>query len=99
VNGDESTTGMGPVQMMVLGFAEPDFTGRIAAELDRLRAHDLVRIIDALVVQKDDAGDWHQGRVRVVVHRGRPAAFGEAPIRPTSPPRAHAPMGSVTAGE
>ena len=25
---------MGPVQMLVLGFAEPNFTGKIAAELD-----------------------------------------------------------------
>lgn len=48
---------MGPVQMMVLGFAEPDFTGKIAAELDRLREHDLVRVIDALVVHKDDDGE------------------------------------------
>lgn len=48
---------MGPVQMLVLGFAEPDFTGKIAAELERLREHDFVRIVDALVVQKDDDGD------------------------------------------
>jgi uncharacterized membrane protein len=43
--------------MMVLGFSEPEFTGKIAAELDRLREHEFVRILDALVVQKDDAGD------------------------------------------
>jgi len=48
---------IGPVQMLVLGFAQPDFTGKIAAELDKLRAHEFVRILDALVVQKDDAGD------------------------------------------
>ncbi|MEZ5348615.1 MAG: hypothetical protein R2714_05400 [Microthrixaceae bacterium] len=48
---------VGPVQMMVLGFSEPEFTGKIAAELDRLRNNDLVRIIDAIVVQKDDEGD------------------------------------------
>jgi uncharacterized membrane protein len=47
----------GPVQMLVLGFSEPEFTGKIAAELERLRGHDLVRIVDALVVQKDDAGE------------------------------------------
>ena len=27
---------IGPVQMLVLGFAEPNFTGQIAAELDRI---------------------------------------------------------------
>ena len=48
---------IGPVQMLVLGFAEPEFTGKIAAELDRLREHEFVRIIDALVVSKDDDGD------------------------------------------
>ena len=48
---------VGPVQMMVLGFAEPNFTGKIAAELDRLREHEFVRIIDALVVQKDGDGN------------------------------------------
>ncbi len=48
---------MGPVQMLVLGFAEPNFTGKIAAELDRLRESEFVRIVDALVVQKDDAGE------------------------------------------
>jgi uncharacterized membrane protein len=47
----------GPVQILVLGFSEPEFTGKIAAELERLRGHDLVRVVDALVVQKDDAGD------------------------------------------
>ena len=48
---------LGPVQMMVLGFAEPNFTGKIAPELDRLREHEFVRIVDALVVQKDDDGN------------------------------------------
>ena len=43
---------IGPVQMMVLGFAEPNFTGKIAAELDRLREHEFVKIVDALVVKR-----------------------------------------------
>jgi uncharacterized membrane protein len=42
---------------MVIGFGEPNFTGKIAAELDRLREHEFVRIIDALVVQKDQDGN------------------------------------------
>ena len=48
---------IGPVQMLVLGFAEPNFTGKIAAELDRLREHEFVKIVDALVVSKDDDGN------------------------------------------
>jgi uncharacterized membrane protein len=43
--------------MLVLGFEEPNFTGKIAAELDRLRQHEFVKIVDALVVQKDDEGN------------------------------------------
>ena len=48
---------IGPVQMLVLGFAEPNFTGKIAAELDRLRQHEFIKIVDALVVNKDENGD------------------------------------------
>ena len=48
---------IGPVQMLVLGFAEPNFTGKIAAELDRLREHEFIKIVDALVVNKDENGD------------------------------------------
>ncbi len=48
---------MGPVQMLVLGFAEPEFTGKIAAELELLRDKDFIRIVDSLLVQKDDEGN------------------------------------------
>jgi len=48
---------IGPVQMLVLGFAEPNFTGKIAGELDRLRQNEFIKIVDALVVNKDENGD------------------------------------------
>ena len=48
---------IGPVQLIVLGFSKPDFHGEIIAELERLRASDTVRVIDALAVYKDAAGD------------------------------------------
>lgn len=48
---------LGPVQMLVVGFEDPDFHGQILAELDRLRESDVVRLIDLLVVEKNDAGD------------------------------------------
>ncbi len=57
MSGEDKTMPVGPVQMMVIGFPEPNFTGKIVAELDRLREHEFVRIIDALVVQKDDDGN------------------------------------------
>jgi uncharacterized membrane protein len=48
---------IGPVQLIVLGFPRPDFHGRIIEELERLRASDTVRVIDALAVHKDDDGE------------------------------------------
>ncbi len=48
---------IGPVQLIVLGFAQPEFHGEIVAELDRLRASDTIRVIDALAVHKDADGE------------------------------------------
>jgi uncharacterized membrane protein len=48
---------IGPVQLLVVAFDEPHFTGAIVEELNRLRDHDLVRLLDVLVVQKDLDGD------------------------------------------
>jgi uncharacterized membrane protein len=48
---------IGPVQLLVLGFQQPDFTGEIREELNRLRDNDLTRVIDALAVRKDADGD------------------------------------------
>jgi uncharacterized membrane protein len=47
---------IGPVQLVVLGFDHPEFHGEIIAELERLRASDTVRVIDALAVHKDADG-------------------------------------------
>ena len=48
---------IGPVQLIVLGFAEPEFKGEIVAELERLRESDTVRVIDAVAVYKDADGE------------------------------------------
>jgi uncharacterized membrane protein len=48
---------IGPVQLLVLGFNQPDFQGEIRAELERLRDNDLVRVIDALAIYKDAQGN------------------------------------------
>ena len=48
---------IGPVQLIVLGFPDPDFHGEIIDELERLRQSDTVRVIDALAVYKDPAGE------------------------------------------
>ncbi|MET0419875.1 MAG: hypothetical protein ABW022_27985 [Actinoplanes sp.] len=48
---------IGPVQLIVLGFPHPDFHGEIIEELERLRRNETVRVIDALAVYKDPAGE------------------------------------------
>ena len=48
---------IGPVQLVALGFTHPDFHGEIIAELERLRESDTVRVIDALAVYKNAAGE------------------------------------------
>src|SRR5438874_6466104 len=48
---------VGPVQLIVLGFAHPDFHGEVIAELEALRRSDTVRVIDALAVYKDAEGE------------------------------------------
>ncbi len=48
---------IGPVQLIVLGFSNPNFHGEIIAELERLRASDMIRVIDSLVVYKDADGE------------------------------------------
>jgi uncharacterized membrane protein len=48
---------IGPVQLLVLGFSQPDFHGEVIAELERLRESDTVRVIDALAVYKDAKGE------------------------------------------
>jgi uncharacterized membrane protein len=48
---------MGPVQILVVGFDEDaQFKGEALAELERLSEADIVRVIDLLVVDKNDDG-------------------------------------------
>jgi uncharacterized membrane protein len=48
---------IGPVQLIVLGFNHPNFHGEVIQELERLRASDTIRVIDALAVHKDADGE------------------------------------------
>jgi hypothetical protein len=54
---------IGPVQLIVLGFEQPDFHGEIIAELERLRESDTVRVIDALAA---GGGKWPRVRLRAI---------------------------------
>jgi hypothetical protein len=44
----------GPMQLVVLGFAGGEFRGEVLAELERLAEHDIVRLVDALMVRKNE---------------------------------------------
>jgi uncharacterized membrane protein len=48
---------IGPVQMLILGFENPQFKGEALAELEKLKEADIIRVIDALVVWKDEEGN------------------------------------------
>src|SRR3954468_3116307 len=48
---------IGPVQLLVLGFAQPHFEKHVIAEIERLRATETIRVIDALLVYKDADGE------------------------------------------
>ena len=46
----------GPMQILVVGFGDAEPRGVVAAELRRLREHDIVRLVDLIVVHKDVDG-------------------------------------------
>ena len=54
---NEDGNGMGPVQLLVVGFHEGKFSGEILEELRRLREADIVRLVDLLFVTKDEDGN------------------------------------------
>ena len=48
---------IGPLQLLVVGFEGPDFTGKIADELDKARKGNLIRVVDSLGVYKEKSGE------------------------------------------
>lgn len=53
---DTTAQSLGPVEMLVVGFDGNRFEGQILAELDRLAAINVVRVLDLLFVSKDESG-------------------------------------------
>ena len=47
---------MGPVQVLVVGFDQPTFSGEVLAELTRLREAGIVRLVDMLLVARAEDG-------------------------------------------
>ena len=48
---------LGPVELVVLGFPGSRFNGEIQPRIQELVDRDIVNIVDALLVMKDDQGD------------------------------------------
>lgn len=47
---------MGPVQVLVVGFDRPSFSGEVLAEFTRLREAGIVRLVDLLLVSRGEDG-------------------------------------------
>jgi len=52
-----NTKQIAPLQLLVIGFKEPKFEGKIMNELEKLRGNNLLRLVDALAVNKDSEGN------------------------------------------
>ena len=48
---------IGPVQLLVVSFDEPNFSGEILEVLNGLRESNVIRLVDALAVQKSQDGE------------------------------------------
>jgi hypothetical protein len=48
----------GPVQVLVVGFEAPSFSGEVLAELTKLRERGVVRLVDVLLVERRDDGTF-----------------------------------------
>jgi uncharacterized membrane protein len=57
------TMTIGPVQLLVIGFSQPTFDGRIRAQLDRLRESETIRVLDLALVHKDEEGNLEHLRM------------------------------------
>ena len=67
----ETYTEIGPVQILTVAFPGNRFRGEILPELERLKQHEIVRVIDLLMVRKDAAGN-------VMVTKGSDLDWDEA---------------------
>ena len=63
----------GPVQVLVVGFDQPSFSGEVVAEFARLRDAGIVRLVDVLVVSRT-AEDTFEA---LDLAEGREAGLGE----------------------
>jgi hypothetical protein len=62
----------GPVQVLVVGFDQPTFSGEVMAELDRLGRAGTVRLLDVLLVSRAEDGTFET----LPLPAGAPAGLG-----------------------
>ena len=85
----------GPVQVLVIGFEAPSFSGEVLAELTRLRERGVVRLVDVLLVERGDDGtfeildpppgsDPDLGKIAAEVLGGGGEADGDVPVEEAS---------------
>jgi Family of unknown function (DUF6325) len=63
---------MGPVQVLVVGFDQPTFSGEVLAEFTRLREAGIVRLVDLLLVSRAEDGAFET----LAAPSGADAEFG-----------------------
>ena len=63
---------MGPVQVLVVGYEQPAFTGEVLAELARLSDAGLVRLVDVLLVTRAADGTFDTVEVSEAEAEGLP---------------------------
>src|SRR5262245_27962214 len=51
------TVTLGPIEIVVLGFPEGRFSGEIRSQIADLVRRDIVTIVDALIIRKDEDGN------------------------------------------
>ena len=74
----------GPVQVLVIGFADNSFADDVLHELRRLCERDVIRLLDVDFVTKDEAGNLTRTDIAALtpVEYGRTGALVEALIGP-----------------
>ena len=66
---------IGPVQVLVVGFDHPTFSGDVIAEFTRLQEAGIVRLVDLLLIARAEDGTLHTlTDDRIPAHLGRLAA-------------------------
>ena len=67
----------GPIQVLVVGFDRPTFSGEVLAEFTRLRDVGIVRLVDLLVVSRTEEGAFET----LALPEGVASDFGDVAAR------------------